>query len=340
MAGQSVALPHAGNAGNIFNNGWGSEYVVFESDGNPVTIQVNASANEIHCWFSVSDFKIMQLDPGMRELDRVKAFVLQAGTLPYADQQKKPNADITASSDEEAMTMAASLLTALRAYYESNALAEGVTSAVNYTDSIFNHAEPTSNEGWTITGRMNNPFNDQPWTNADGGNVHSYFDGGDWGNTSWTTTMEQTITIPSGRYYLTAKGRAAAPVTLTLSASGQSITIPCYNDQGNVFDRGWGDYSVEFLTDGATDITVSASANEIHSWFSISDFRLMRIGSRWQLGDVDHNGYVNTNDVTALAEILLGLRAPNEEANMDGTGGITLHDATILINYLLSQPQP
>ena len=277
-AGQTTTLPHVGNAGNIFNRGWGNAYMVIESTGDPVTITVNASADVQHAWFSISDFRLTQIDVGAQELARVKDFIQQAGTLPYADPAKKPNPNVNPTSDAHAQQLAAQLLQALRAYYESNAAAENVSTAVDYSNSITNRNNPADNNGWTITGHMNNPFDNQPWTDANGTNQHSYFDGGDWGNTSWSTSMEQTVNLPSGTYLLTVKGRAAAPVDITLSANGESVDIASLNDQGNVFNNGWGDYYVVFQSEGTATIRVTASANEIHSWFSVCDFRLVQIG--------------------------------------------------------------
>ncbi|MBP5381101.1 MAG: hypothetical protein J6Y39_05165 [Bacteroidaceae bacterium] len=335
VGGQTAQLPHVNATGNVFGRGWGSSYVVFQTDGTPVDIVVNASSNEQHTWFSISDFQVVQIDGGAQRLTEVKTLVQQTGTLPYADPAKKPNTDLNPSSDAQAMQMAQTLLTALRAYYESNALAEGVSGAVNYTSAITNHTEPANNDGWTITGSINNPLNNEPWTNADGTNTHSYFDGGAWGNTSWSTTMSQTITIPAGRYLLTAKARAAAPVTFTMSAGGQTVTLPSLNASGNVFDRGWGDTSVEFVSSGSTTITISAAANEIHSWFSISDFRLMRLGST--KGDADQNGTVELADVPTLVRMLLGKETKNDESDIDEDGFVTLRDVTALINLILGK---
>ncbi|MBR1787569.1 MAG: hypothetical protein IJ762_00055 [Bacteroidaceae bacterium] len=190
--------------------------------------------------------------------------------LAYALASKKPSVSATST--------AASVITALRAYYESHAMAEGVSGAVNMTSAITNATEPTNNDGWTWTGNKNNPASNEPWTDADGTNAHSYFDGGNWGANSWTTTMEQTVTIPAGRYLLTAKARAATNVTFTMEAGGQSVALPHISSVGNVFDRGWGDASVEFESLGEdVTIKVTASSSTIHEWFSISDFRLMQL---------------------------------------------------------------
>lgn len=201
---------------------------------------------------------------------RAYDLVANAPTLEYAKADKKPA--ITSEST------AATLTTALRAYYESHAMAEKVADAVNMTDRIANANNPTNNNGWTWTGSKNNPASNEPWTDADGTNTHSYFDGGNWNGSNWTTTMEQTISLPAGKFLLTAKGRAATNTTLTMAVGEKSVELPNVGSVGNVFDRGWGDASVEFVTDGSdVTITVTATAAPTHEWFSISDFRLVRL---------------------------------------------------------------
>jgi len=202
--------------------------------------------------------------------------------LKYASAEKKDaltavvNVEVTNAAD--AATKAAAITVPLRAYYESHALAEGVEGAVNMTDKIANATNPTNNDGWTWTGNKNNPASNESWTDADGTNNHSYFDGGYWGANSWTTTMKQTVSIPAGKYLLTAKGRSAENTTLTMAVGEVSVQLPHVGATGNVFDRGWGDASVEFETDGAgADILVTASSNTLHEWFSISDFRLVQL---------------------------------------------------------------
>jgi hypothetical protein len=215
-------------------------------------------------------------------------------TLAYADTDKKPA--ITSEST------AASIITALRAYYESNALAEGIEGATNITNRIANANNPASNEGWTWTGNKNDPRNNEPWTDADGTNTHSYFDGGNWGATSWTTTMGQTISLPAGKYLLTAKARAATNVTFTMSVGEASVELPHVGSTGNVFDRGWGDASLEFTTDqiGNVTISVSASSSTLHEWFSIADFRLVRLELTTEMADADD--YTALDDAVAAAK--------------------------------------
>ncbi len=208
----------------------------------------------------------------------------QSYDLAYASSTKKTALQetyaTTPTTAEEAASATATITIALRAYVESNGIAEGVDGAVDYTSSITNASEPTNNDGWTISGSMNNPASGEPWTNSDGANVHSYFDGGSWGATGWTTTMKQDVTIPAGRYLLTAIGRASAEVTFTMSVGEASVNLPNVGNAGNVFDRGWNDTSLEFTTPGkaaqeTVTIQVDAATAGLHQWFSVSNFRLV-----------------------------------------------------------------
>lgn len=202
--------------------------------------------------------------------------------LSYADPAKKTAVealfDEFPTSAADAQEKTAAIYQALRAYYESHALAEAVDGAVNMTESITNYNASNGNNDWTWTGNKNEPRNTESWTDSEGNNQYMYFDGGNWGGTGWTTTMEQTITIPAGRYLLTAKGRASDGVTLTMSVGEESVELPNVNASGNVFDRGWCDGSVEFETNGdPITILVKATTDGNHQWFSVGDFRLVQL---------------------------------------------------------------
>ncbi len=226
------------------------------------------------------------------DYDTMKAIAKYVGdnydtALPYASAAKYQALQDAVDATEpenvdnaaEAKAAAEALTTALRTYVESNAMAEGVDGAVNKTSLIVNPDASNGNNGWTINGSMNNPASNQPWTDADGTNTHSYFDGGNWGAKSWTTTMEQTIALPAGKYYLTAKERAAENVTFTMEAAGESVDMIHVGGAGGVFNNGWNDKSVEFTTDGSASVVVKVTATTTaqYQWFSISDFRLVRL---------------------------------------------------------------
>ena len=244
--------------------------------------------------------------------------------LSYADASKKPVIDNT--------TTATTLISALRAYYESHALAEGVEDAVNMTDKIANATEPTNNDNWTWTGNKNNPASNESWTDADGTNTHSYFDGGNWNASSWTTTMKQTVNVPAGKYLLTAKARAAVGVTFTMAVGEASVDLPHIGSTGNIFDRGWGDASVEFETDGnPAEILVTASSNTLHEWFSISNFRLVQLEAiEVPMADADDYAALAAA-ITAAEEKTLGFDA-NEYAPYNNVAALQALAAAKAIN--------
>ena len=66
-------------------------------------------------------------------------------------------------------------------------------------------------------------------------------------------------------------------------------------------------------------------------------------GSSSQRGDVNGDGNVNINDVTALVNYLLSGNASGinlEAANCNGDNGVNISDVTTLINFLLSGNWP
>ena len=234
------------------------------------------------------------------------AATAEYGILTYAATAKRTALDeacnVTPTSAADADAKTAAIVTALRAYYESHALAEKVEDALDMTSRIANPNAEDGNNGWTWNGPKNNPANSEPWTDADGNSTHNYFDGGNWSASSWTTTMKQTISLPAGKFLLTAKGRAATNTTLTMSVGEVSISLPNVGNVDNVFDRGWGDASVEFETDGSDiEILVKASSETIHEWFSISDFRLVRLELYTEMA--------TTEDYEAMAAALVAANA-------------------------------
>ncbi|MBO4315011.1 MAG: hypothetical protein J5867_03455, partial [Prevotella sp.] len=96
--------------------------------------------------------------------------------LAYADPDKRTAleeaCDPTPESAADAQEKTAAIYTALRAYYESNALAEGVDGAVVMENVIANPKAEDGNNSWTWTGSKNNPASNEPWTDADGNSTH------------------------------------------------------------------------------------------------------------------------------------------------------------------------
>lgn len=210
-------------------------------------------------------------------------------SLPYASEAAKTafadaiNATTSATA-AEATTQTQAITTALRAYYESNAKAEGVTDAVAYTSSITN-PEGSNVTGWTVDkGTINKGgigiLSGEPWTGADGNSTHSYFDGGSWGDNAWEVTFKQTISLPAGKYLLSAMARAERDLTtFRLIAGDQKADMPHISSVGGVFNRGWNSNYVVFESTGnPVTIGVTGVAATVHQWMSFADFKLYKIG--------------------------------------------------------------
>ncbi len=192
----------------------------------------------------------------------------------------------TAKNAEEATAKASALVAAVRSIVESNALAEGVEGATNYTESIKNpNAEAL--EGWTTAlGEIKkgaiNIKTAEPFTDAEGNSTHSYFDGGSWNDNAWDVTFSQDVTLPKGKYLLTATSRASADLTsFALFAGEARAEMKHVGASGELFDRGWNDNSVEFEVtedDAVVNLGVQGVTDKQHQWMSFTRFRLVKVG--------------------------------------------------------------
>ena len=195
-------------------------------------------------------------------------------------------AEKTPATADEADALKADYIKAVRSLVESNALAEGVEGATNYTESIKN-ANAEALEGWTTAlGEINkgaiNIKTAEPFTDAEGNSTHSYFDGGSWNDNAWDVTFSQDVTLPKGKYLLTATSRASADLTsFALFAGEARAEMKHVGASGELFDRGWNDNSVEFEVtedDAVVNLGVQGVTDKQHQWMSFTRFRLVKIG--------------------------------------------------------------
>ena len=230
----------------------------------------------------------------------------------------------TAKNAEEATAKASALVAAVRSIVESNALAEGVEGATNYTESIKNpNAEVL--EGWTTAlGEIKkgaiNIKTAEPFTDAEGNSTHSYFDGGSWNDNAWDVTFSQDVTLPKGKYLLTATSRASADLTsFALFAGEARAEMKHVGASGELFDRGWNDNSVEFEVtedDAVVNLGVQGVTDKQHQWMSFTRFRLVKVGEVAP-------AYTEVNSIAEL-------RAIKVESKWDEVPvKINLHDAKI-----------
>ncbi|MCR5270815.1 MAG: hypothetical protein K6D91_07340 [Prevotella sp.] len=244
--------------------------------------------------------------PDYNNLAAANALVVD---LLYAKADKKP-ATKTAETAADAKTAAEELYAALRAYYESNAKAEGVEDAVDLTETIVNPAGNDGTNGWTTTngegstGSIDIKSN-EPWVSADGTAAHNYFDGGDWNKAAWDVSFTQDVTLEPGKYLLSAISRASADVELKLFAGTDSVKTASIGAAGGVFNRGWNIHNVEFevAKAGAVTIGIRGVTSAIHNWMSFSDFRLVQLDDNAIKGFISMATTVPTNPDTPVQGI-------------------------------------
>ena len=208
----------------------------------------------------------------------------------YASEEKiaavNAIAEKTPASADEADALLADYIKAVRVLAESNALAEGVEGATNYTESIKN-ANAEALDGWTTSlGEINKGKieikNGEPFTDAEANSTHTYFDGGSWGDKAWDVTFSQDVTLPKGKYLLTATSRASVDLaSFTLFAGEARADMQHVGNAGELFDRGWNDCSVEFEVaedDATVNLGVQGVADKQYQWMSFTRFRLVKVG--------------------------------------------------------------
>lgn len=225
-------------------------------------------------------------------LEDTKAEYESFDTAPYkyASSTKKAAIqeaiDVEATSAADATAKKDAILTAVRDYVESNAVAEEA-GATDFTSSILNPNAEDGVNSWTTTLGDGSEGSvgirsDEPFTDAAGNSTHSYFDGGKWGASAWDVTFSQDVTLPSGEYLLTATARASQDLTnFTLFAGNDTKEMTHIGASGGIFNRGWNDNFVVFnVHEDNTPVTIGVQgvAQSQYQWMSFTRFRLVRLG--------------------------------------------------------------
>lgn len=223
----------------------------------------------------------------------VDAKKLEQEELAYASKDKyttfTESKEKPATNAAEAEAKAKDIISARRAYVESNGKAEGVEGANDCTDKVTNPTFTTLDgkgtlDGWnrSQTGGNELTLNGEPWTNADGnkgGYYYDYYNGG----ANNQHVYQEVTGLTAGKYIVTIKARAQAGFNLYLLINDKKkVDINEIGNTGGVFDRGWNDYTAEFTVgaDGKVKIEVAnmPSSNQA-GWFSFGDVRLVRLGN-------------------------------------------------------------
>ena len=268
--------------------------------------------------------------------------------FPYASRAKKAVAESAAAvlptNAADAVSRAETLLPLYRQYAESSAMLEGVDGATNMTSYINNPKAEEDVEGWTTvlgegSGGSISIRNDQPWTDGRGSTSHKYFDGGNYGVTGWDVAFKQDITLPAGHYQLTAIGRSAQDVTLTLFAGDETAEMAHINADGGLFNLGWEQTSVEFelIQEATVSIGVRGVTSAYHKWMSFSEFRLVQFPGNVNVeGDIDGDGEIDVADIQHIINIIVGTEGSTSVADINGDGDVDIADIQAIINIIIS----
>lgn len=225
----------------------------------------------------------------------VDAKSLEQAKLAYASEDKYTAfttltlKETTAKSAADAETEANAIISARRAYVESNGMAEGVVGAEDCTSKVKNPTFTASDgkgslDGWnhSQTGGEEGALNGEIWTNADGKKVGYYYDYNNNGANNQRVYQEVTDLTP-GKYIVTVKARAKQGFWMYLRINDKNATdINEIGNTGGVFDRGWNDYTAEFTVGADRKVKIEVanmpSSNQA-GWFGFGDVRLVRLGN-------------------------------------------------------------
>ena len=211
--------------------------------------------------------------------------------------------DQTTATDAETYT--ANITRALRAYYESNGMAEGVTDAVNYTESM---PVTVAGDAMPSTSYSEIGLNSgEGATDSKGILTNKYFDtsGTFWGSSNLTAYLTQTVSdLPAGKYLLSVQARGSSNLkSLTLTAGSESTDLNV-QEQTGVFGNWWDDYYLVTTVDKSGELTVKISGvtNNKSAWFSFNNFRLVKIG---ELDNITLDETTNNTITAGLANVTL-----------------------------------
>ena len=237
---------------------------------------------------------------------------------PYASSEKKAAiqaaVDVEATSAADATAKKDAILTAVRAFVESNAYAEEA-GAKDYTSYILNPNAEDGVNSWTTTlgdgsGGKIDVLNGEPFTDAAGNSTHKYFDGGKWDANAWDVTFSQDVTLPSGEYLLSATTRASQGIAnFILFGVDQEKEMPHVGNTGGIFNNGWNDNFVVFNVhedNTAAMIGVRGIATTQHEWMSFTRFRLVRLGLPNAISNVNAQTLDNVSVYSVNGQLVRG----------------------------------
>lgn len=230
----------------------------------------------------------------------VDAKKLEQEELAYALKAKftefTTSKEATATNAADAETKANAIISARRAYVESNGMAEGVKGAVDCTEKVVNPNFANQKEGWNEgQDKKGTTLIGETWTNADGTKGGYYYD---YYNKENNMYLSQTVSgLAAGKYIVTVKARASQDLSyMYVRINGNNAThINAIDNTGGVFDRGWSDYTTEFTVGDDRQVIIAVGhykpdgVNNKGGWFGFGDVRLVRLSEAVTLDEAADN---------------------------------------------------
>lgn len=202
-----------------------------------------------------------------------------AESYPYASADKLAAFNTAKSEDAKSAADAQEKTKAIRACVESNGKAEGVSGAIDYTDKVTNHNFTDGTNGWTSTVNNGNTMANEPWTTSDGVSKASYYDWYD-GAANVQHAYQEVSGLEPGKYIVTVKARAAVDIDLWMLINDEKkLDIKEVGNTGNVFGRGWNDFTTEFEVGNDGKVKLEVASLNGKYWFGFSDVRLYKVGN-------------------------------------------------------------
>lgn len=219
----------------------------------------------------------------------VDAKKLEQKELAYASKAKytefTTSKEATATTAADAETKANAIISARRAYVESNGMAEGVVGAEDCTSKVTNPNFTDGVNGWIQSqDDKGSILNGETWTNADGNKGGNYYDY--WNGENNQRVSQEVANLTPGKYIVTVKARSQQGFWMNLRINDNNVTdINEIGNTGGVFDRGWNDYTAEFTVGNNGKVKIEVGnikpdgQDNKAGWFSFGDVRLFRLGN-------------------------------------------------------------
>lgn len=233
-------------------------------------------------------------------------------TLPYASATAKNHVATaiaqSVTTATEATQQATTITKAIRAYYESNAKAEGVSGAkmvtiptASFTGvTVDSKNQKVGTWSYVQSGGNMQVLDNETWTNADESKGGSYFDY--WNGAANNQRGTQTVELEPGKYLLTIKHRAQADLVTKLTVNDNTVRLQTVGNSGGVFGRGWNDASIEFTTTGKAQITYGSypDGGNHSGWCGFGDVRMAKLADLDAVAISENTTYTPTSGIAKV----------------------------------------